>query len=409
MEEVQGQIDMLAQTPTIIIEHQVKNFVARVLKTSEEHKALILEKSSFYGNVGLLKFLLFKSREVWSEEALKTAFENTIMVDNVKAVQLVLDKCEALNINVVTEDMKRLALKRGKTKILKLLEIDYDEVAPTLQIPKHEEFPYVNVRRDIVKTVKNGRKIDEQTTFVTFQQLLDDLLLKDVHYQQDCPKKCKQKKTCQRTRDIFTLLNFVLGEISKRFSIFKDVIIQMIGSLKERTRIGAIDECDLYLMLSEHLQEIFKKALEFDRQNQKILIRKGYFDERGQWTRIDLPEELHPFLSQEKIPEEYKDLYFGFFDTPKYFMTFIKEFYNVVRENPEIPGITGLRMKTDFVPCQVCKNTENVVTTFIRCRHKPDCEEHKQKEENPNYQEKCQCREFTSPAISYSKIGISDL
>ena len=401
---IENQIETYSQTPDIIVKDQIQASVFQHLEFSDENKELFIEKASFYGNVRLLKFLLFKSRVEWSEKSLVRAFENTIMVDNPEAVKLVLEKCETLNMYVVTEKMKKLALKRGNTRILKILKVDYKERPPPLPIPKHEEFPYVNLRQDIAKLIQKSKQGNDRTIFLSFDKLLQSLLLKKVHYDQECPKKCRQSSTCNRVRDVFELLDFVLGKIAKKFPIFKDVIVQMIGSLKEQTRIGAIDECDLYLMLSEKLRELMKTIFEFDREEQKIKVRKGYYKDRN-WIELELPGELKPFICQQNQGLS-SELYYGYFNTPKYFMTFVTEFYNVIRENPEIPGIEGLKLTTDYIPCDVCKNTENVVTTYIRCRHRHDCyDHHVLKKQNPSFIESCNCKEFSTPSLSWSKIG----
>ena len=47
-----------------------------------------------------------------------------------------------------------------------------------------------------------------------------------------------------------------------------------------------------------------------------------------------------------------------------------------------------------------------VFLPFIRCRHHPDCGEHKKKQESPEYEETCNCKFYTSPCLTVSKIGI---
>merc|ERR1712155_305796 len=51
-------------------------------------------------------------------------------------------------------------------------------------------------------------------------------------------------------------------------------------------------------------------------------------------------------------------------------------------------------------------NHDNVIPQYIRCRHNPHCEEHLKRNHNPNYEENCDCRVYTSPCMSYSKIGL---
>ena len=42
----------------------------------------------------------------------------------------------------------------------------------------------------------------------------------------------------------------------------------------------------------------------------------------------------------------------------------------------------------------------------VRCRHEPGCEEHAKTIDDPEYKETCDCRNFTSPCLSWSKIGV---
>ena len=42
----------------------------------------------------------------------------------------------------------------------------------------------------------------------------------------------------------------------------------------------------------------------------------------------------------------------------------------------------------------------------MRCRHQADCEDHKKKMSDTNHEEKCDCREYTSPCLTFSKIGL---
>ena len=169
--------------------------------------------------------------------------------------------------------------------------------------------------------------------------------------------------------------------------------------MKEGTKIGKIDETDVTLILSEKL----KIHLEFDRKQQRIMVRKYHYDQLGEdveGTYLQLPDELKQFLQAED-----SRIYYGSIDVKQYFFTFIKECYEIISSGSlELPE--GLALSTKFTPCEVCKNTDNIVAQYVRCRHQPGCEEHKKTSEDPSYKEKCQCRNFTSPCLSVSKIGL---
>ena len=67
--------------------------------------------------------------------------------------------------------------------------------------------------------------------------------------------------------------------------------------------------------------------------------------------------------------------------------------------------LPGLKISTKFDPCSVCRIEDDFPYQFVRCKHVKDCEEHAKTKENPTYIEQCQCKEYTSPCLSYSKIG----
>ena len=46
------------------------------------------------------------------------------------------------------------------------------------------------------------------------------------------------------------------------------------------------------------------------------------------------------------------------------------------------------------------------MTRFVRCRHDEDCQEHMKKLQNKDYEETCDCNNYTNPCLSLSKIGI---
>ena len=382
--------------------------IREICKSSESNRNLFLEKSSFYGNGHLTKFLLFKLKEDWGEEQLRKAFENSIMCDDAKVVKIVRDKCKSSHVDVETTDMKDLAKKRGKTEVLKILNIPIDHKDPTIPITKHTEFEYVNVIDDIVKMLKEEKEDHSEQIILSFNKLLDRLWLPNVHYEEDCPDNCQQKAICKRARDVISLLEFILKEISKKYKIYENVKVQMIGSIKEGSRVGTtIDEADTILLPSDEKKKMLLKSLEFNREEQRIKIRKGFYDtgDDNKWIPLELPEELKPFAVKESLSRIENEYYHGFFDESKYFMTFLHEFCQVVHKYPTIPGLPGLQLTLNFEPCDICKDTTNNVTKFVRCRHNTDCKEHMKKKSNPKYEERCNCKVFTSPSLSYTKIG----
>ena len=66
---------------------------------------------------------------------------------------------------------------------------------------------------------------------------------------------------------------------------------------------------------------------------------------------------------------------------------------------PEMLNLTMDPLTTDFVPCTTCVNLDRFEPYFKRCRHCPGCKKHEKAED-------CDCDVFTSPSLTYSKIGI---
>ena len=130
------------------------------------------------------------------------------------------------------------------------------------------------------------------------------------------------------------------------------------------------------------LNEIYdKKYFKFDEDNQNIVV-----------TSTSLPLKFSKFVDEN-----------GTFNSKKYFLTFIVGMYRAVEkaERGEIKLPPGLKLSTKFHPCEVCVNMENVRPQYVRCKHKPDCQDH---HEGLNIE--CDCREYTSPSITFSKIGV---
>ena len=189
---------------------------------------------------------------------------------------------------------------------------------------------------------------------------------------------------CRRIRDVIQLLKQILKIMSEEFPIFKDVSTIVVGSLKEQTKIGDIDEADIVLALRESFN---KDQLNFDIKKQRLMVRKYFYDKIGYYAKkndLELPEELRPFVSSDTADWEY----FGHIDTKKYFFTFMEEFYRIVDSGTlKLPN--GLTLSTKFTPCGVCRNTDYTIAQDVRCKHEPGCQEHLRTLDDPEYKEKC--------------------
>ena len=114
---------------------------------------------------------------------------------------------------------------------------------------------------------------------------------------------------------------------------------------------------------------------------------------------LDITQELQPFALLLGSSEYFE------FDAEKYFLTFLESFHKIIKSGSlKLPP--GLTLSTEFFPCQVCKCTENFTEQFVRCHHEETCLDHKRKLKNPNHLETCNCRNFNSPCLTHSKIGV---
>ena len=101
--------------------------------------------------------------------------------------------------------------------------------------------------------------------------------------------------------------------LSQKYPIFKDSESIVVGSLKENTKIGRIDETDVTLILGERL----KKHLEFDKEQQKIMVRKYHFGKLGKNAdkeALKIPDELKPFLQLDNSITTYTQSMYGSID-----------------------------------------------------------------------------------------------
>ena len=67
-------------------------------------------------------------------------------------------------------------------------------------------------------------------------ELLQEVKAKEVHYKGDCPETCTQMLMCEKIRFSKQVVKSVMKEVSKRFPIFEDPDIDVVGSMKEKTK-----------------------------------------------------------------------------------------------------------------------------------------------------------------------------
>ena len=343
-----------------------------------------LESASFYGNSVLLAIALEFSKTVKLSFMQDTIIRNAIMSDNIDTCKVVL---EYLKENFYALKMRDLAISRQNKTIINIFgyTLDGDEAMPKpailYKVPKTKEISYFDIF-DIIIPVLKDSVTSKCLIYVTYEKLLKTLHVPKVHYkEQQCPDECNQEEKCQIIRLVITLVKNILQVISRKHKIFEGTQVIVVGSLKENTKIGKIDETDITLVLTEKYQ-LF---LVFDQVNQKIKLKQN---------ARNVPEELLHCIDES-----------GTFDSSLYFFTFLEAFYEALSDSSlNIPE--EFNLQTQFDPCHVCVEKEFLNPQFVRCRHVKGCVEHEKKIQNKNHQENCKCDVYTSPPISYSKVGV---
>ena len=356
-----------------------------------------IESAAEFGNKIWLRFLRLEFPNLFkklSPENIHKILELAIHSDDADACR---ELVQVENF-VISEEIKSIARSCGKTEIIKAFEAEGEEEATNedkeeimfKDAIKSEDFPYMDNIEKLIKEFLRKKKLKQRKRIVVqINEIVKSMMAPTVHYNtenEDCPMDCKQPRICLRIRQTQQLIKDLLNKIAETYPVFKDCQLIMVGSLKEGTKIGFIDEADVALIMNKKYQ---KPYFEFDEKNQQIKLTRRY-NQNGS----KLPEELATFVTDD-----------GIFDCTKYFKVFVEEMHKTIEKKlVKLPD--GLSLTVDYTPCNVCRSDEDLVPQYIRCRHQPDCEEHQKKKDDPKYQEKCQCKIFNFPSISISKIGI---
>ena len=245
----EATMKMLAQA-NVRIEAELEIYVKKILNDGQIEKGKILELSTFFGNSLLLDYLLNKANITWIENDVLTHVDNIIKSDDVKACKVFKNYCQQKGIKIGRGKIEDLVKTRGEAAILDIFGVQYhqDEIAKKIlnYIPKSEEFPYYEVMDKIIVTVQEAEENGSVTgKEISFGTLLAKFHVPAVHYNEDCDEDCEQKMVCGRVRDVIELLKQILNLMSAKFLIFKGVSTIVVGSLKEQTKIGEIDEADI--------------------------------------------------------------------------------------------------------------------------------------------------------------------
>ena len=72
----------------------------------------------------------------------------------------------------------------------------------------------------------------------------------EVHLEQeDCPEQCNQKQICSIFRETQYIIENILKKIGERMRICEGATVEIIGSIREGTRLGQNDEMDTFVKL----------------------------------------------------------------------------------------------------------------------------------------------------------------
>ena len=297
-----------------------------------------------------------------------------------------------------------LAKKRGVPGVVKLLlpdtKVDGEEEREALrdavlantaqlldQIPRDVEFTY-NQKIDKLRPLLGEGAIVPYTT------LLKHLHLPKAHFDDKepmkpmvCPSDCSQKQSCQRIRETLGLVHLVARKLGERSKIFEGIELSMIGSTREGSRAFYNDEVDTHLSLSNDL----KKFCFFDKEEQTLKRRDPGKDQ--------MPEDVAKYVDEKNV-----------FKGKEFFYDFVASVHSIISTLVLPSEFSMLPLKTSYTPCTRCMTLGKSGLQVMRCRHKSDCEQHKEcRCEEPSKCEcldECGCREYASPSLTWSKVGV---
>jgi len=200
-----------------------------------------------------------------------------------------------------------------------------------------------------------------------------------------CPSNCIQKRSCQIIRETLNLVQLITRKLGERNKVFEGIEVSMIGSTREGSRVFYYDEVDIHLSLNHDLH----KLCFFDVKDQALKKRGGCKN----------PEIAKYFNNTDNS-----------FRSKQFFYDFVTYVHSII-STLELPdSFSMLPLTTSFDPCTKCITLGLKGLQVMRCRHKANCEQHKRcrcKEPSKcECLEECGCREYASPSLTWSKVGV---
>merc|ERR1711971_285176 len=367
--------------------------------------------ATHYGATSMLKILT----QGWDKNTLhprgaNQLLEKALMSDCADTV----DTIKAFVPRVSSENIV-LALTRERADVVKILDLGQDErsieagkkrlkaeiVNKTASIgdrmPKSVEFAYDDEMTKL-------RPLLSQPT-VRYEDLLRALHIPPVHAEKECPGDCRQREDCDRLRQVYFLVRLLvakMGEINPIFRLGANRHPSIIGSMKEHTRAFFNNEVDVHISLNRVLRNWFY----FDQENQQLRASQNL---EG--------EHIGRYVSKERV-----------FDCKKFSLDFMECLESALckvdlsqgfRIGDKHNKFTMEPPTTSYEPCLRCMlTTETGRPQAQRCRHRPDCEPHRDgvaeclngctyRCESFSHERTCNCQEYTSPSLTITKIGVA--
>merc|ERR1711971_1023971 len=367
--------------------------------------------ATHYGATSMLKILT----QGWDKNTLhprgaNQLLEKALMSDCADTV----DTIKAFVPRVSSENIV-LALTRERADVVKILDLGQDErsieagkkrlkaeiVNKTASIgdrmPKSVEFAYDDEMTKL-------RPLLSQPT-VRYEDLLRALHIPPVHAEKECPGDCRQREDCDRLRQVYFLVRLLvakMGEINPVFRLGANRHPSIIGSMKEHTRAFFNNEVDVHISLNRVLKNWFY----FDQDNQQLRASQNL---EG--------EHIGRYVSKERV-----------FDCKKFSLDFMECLESALckvdlsqgfRIGDKHNKFTMEPPTTSYEPCLRCMlTTETGRPQAQRCRHRPDCEPHRDgvaeclngctyRCESFSHERTCNCQEYTSPSLTITKIGVA--
>ena len=210
---------------------------------------------------------------------------NAVMSDCPKTFAIIYPFMNAVQY----EEIVNIATERGNSEIMDILlpnsKVETEEEKMNLKtsilnktaslfnlVPKFVEFIY-NEKIDKMKLLLTGSPV----TYDSLLQLLHIPTIhvgvtKDGNVYKACIEDCSQKKSCERMREVFSLVKIIIGKLGEINPVFKEILLTIIGSVREGSRVFYPDEIDLHLSLSEAIKPIFY----FEHSTQRLMFKPDH-------------------------------------------------------------------------------------------------------------------------------------